>query len=192
MKFEWGEKEEAAFQLLKKKLCSASILALPKGSKNFMVFCDASHKGLGAHLMQKEKVIPYAFRQLKKELNMRQRRWLEILRNYDCKIHYHRGKANMVADALSRKERVKPLRVRDLMMTIDLNLPSQVLNAQTKARKEENYATEDLFGKLRTSFRVPSNLNDGNVTPLQLLDFTINDLHWFFNKEEFIINTKLI
>nr|GEX36914.1 reverse transcriptase domain-containing protein [Tanacetum cinerariifolium] len=111
MKFEWGEKEEATFQLLKKKLCSASILALPKGSKNFVVFCDASHKGLGAHLMQKEKLILYAFRQLKKELNMRQRRWLEILRNYDCKIHYHHGKANMVADALIQKERVKPLRV---------------------------------------------------------------------------------
>nr|GFC46714.1 putative reverse transcriptase domain-containing protein [Tanacetum cinerariifolium] len=65
MKFDWGEKAEAAFQLLKKKLYSASILALPEGSDNFVVYCDASHKGLGAVLMQKEKVISYASRQLK-------------------------------------------------------------------------------------------------------------------------------
>ncbi|GJY50933.1 putative reverse transcriptase domain-containing protein [Tanacetum coccineum] len=65
VKFDWGEKEEAAFQLIKQKLCSAPILALPKGSGNFIVYCDASHKGLGAVLMQNEKVIAYASRQLK-------------------------------------------------------------------------------------------------------------------------------
>ncbi|GJX17969.1 putative reverse transcriptase domain-containing protein [Tanacetum coccineum] len=62
VKFDWGEKEEAAFQLIKQKLCSAPILALPKGSENFIVYCDASHKGLGAVLMQNEKVIAYASR----------------------------------------------------------------------------------------------------------------------------------
>ncbi|GJZ63592.1 putative reverse transcriptase domain-containing protein, partial [Tanacetum coccineum] len=147
-----AEKEEAAFQLVKQKLCSAPILALPKGSENFIVYCDALHKGLGAVLIQNEKVIAYASRQLKiheknytthdlelgavvfglkmwrhylygtrctvftdhkslqhildqKELNMRQRRWLELLSDYDCDICYHPGKANVVADALSRKER---------------------------------------------------------------------------------------
>ncbi|GKB80377.1 putative reverse transcriptase domain-containing protein [Tanacetum coccineum] len=65
VKFNWGEKEETAFQTLKKKLCSAPILALPEGSENFVVYCDVSHKGLGAVLMQKEKVIAYASRQLK-------------------------------------------------------------------------------------------------------------------------------
>ena len=65
-KYEWGEKQESAFQLLKQKLCSAPILALPEGDENFVVYCDASHKGLGAVLMQKEKVIAYASRQLKK------------------------------------------------------------------------------------------------------------------------------
>nr|GEV20311.1 transposon Ty3-G Gag-Pol polyprotein [Tanacetum cinerariifolium] len=65
VKFDWGEKDEAAFQLIKQKLCSAPILALPKGSKNFIVYCDASHKGLGAVLMQNKKVIAYASRQLK-------------------------------------------------------------------------------------------------------------------------------
>ncbi|GKC32972.1 putative reverse transcriptase domain-containing protein [Tanacetum coccineum] len=65
VKFDWGEKAEAAFQLLKQKLCNAPILALPKGSENFMVYCATSHKGLGVVLMQKEKVIAYASRKLK-------------------------------------------------------------------------------------------------------------------------------
>ncbi|GKD80414.1 putative reverse transcriptase domain-containing protein [Tanacetum coccineum] len=196
VKFNWGEKEETAFQTLKQKLCSAPILALPEGSENFVVYCDASHKGLGAVLMQKEKVIAYASRQLKiheknytthdlelgavvfalkmwrhylygtkcvvftdhkslqhildqKELNMRQRRWLELLSDYDCELRYHPGKANVVADALSRKSRPKPLRVRALVMTIGLNLHVQILNAQVEARKEENYGTEDLRGMIK-------------------------------------------
>nr|GEZ40254.1 putative reverse transcriptase domain-containing protein [Tanacetum cinerariifolium] len=69
-----------------------------------------------------------------KELNMRQYRWLELLSDYDCEIRYHPEKANVVADALSQKERIKTLRA--LMMTIDLNLSSQILNAQTEARKK--------------------------------------------------------
>nr|GEV10596.1 putative reverse transcriptase domain-containing protein [Tanacetum cinerariifolium] len=190
-----GRKEEAAFQLLKQKLCSALILALPEGSENFVVYCDASHKGVGTVLMQKEKVIAYASRQLKvheknytthdlelaavvfalkmwrhylygtkcvvftdhkslqhildqKELNMRQRRWLELLSDHDCEIRYHPGKANVVADALSRKERSKPLRVRSLVMTIGLNLPKKILNAQSEARKEENFINEDMHGMI--------------------------------------------
>ncbi|GKG04348.1 putative reverse transcriptase domain-containing protein, partial [Tanacetum coccineum] len=65
IKFDLCEKEENAFQLIKQKLCSAPILALPEGSQDFVVYCDASHKGLGAVLMRREKVIAYAFRQLK-------------------------------------------------------------------------------------------------------------------------------
>ncbi|GKB18334.1 putative reverse transcriptase domain-containing protein [Tanacetum coccineum] len=181
-----------------RRQCSAPIsgLALPKGSKNFIVYCDASHKGLGAILMQNKKVIAYASRQLKiheknytthdlelravvfalkmwrhylyvtrctvftdhkslqhildqKELNMRQRRWLELLSDYDCDIRYHLGKANIIADALSRKERVKPLRVRALVMTIGLNLPKQILEAQIEALKPENLTAEDVGGVLR-------------------------------------------
>ncbi|GKB37644.1 putative reverse transcriptase domain-containing protein, partial [Tanacetum coccineum] len=174
IKFDWSEKAEAAFQLLKQKLCSASILDLPEGSENFMVYYDASRKGLGAILMHRDKVIAYASRQLKiheknytthelelgvvvfalkiwrhylydmkcvvftdhksfqhildqKELNMRQCRWLEVLSDYDYKIRHHPGKANVVADALSRKERIKPLR----------------------ARKEENFGTQDLCGMIK-------------------------------------------
>ncbi|GJY64898.1 putative reverse transcriptase domain-containing protein [Tanacetum coccineum] len=79
-----------------------------------------------------------------KELNMRQRKWLELLSDYDCEIHYHSGKANMVADALSRKERIKTLRVWSLVITVGLNLPVEILKAQNEARKEENFGTEDL------------------------------------------------
>nr|GEV80240.1 putative reverse transcriptase domain-containing protein [Tanacetum cinerariifolium] len=65
IKFDWGEKQEAAFQLIKQELCSAPILALPEGSEDFVVYCDASEKGLSDVLMQREKVIAYASRQLK-------------------------------------------------------------------------------------------------------------------------------
>ncbi|GJR41020.1 putative reverse transcriptase domain-containing protein [Tanacetum coccineum] len=102
------EKEEAAFQLLKQKLCSAPILALPEGSENFVVYCDASHKGLGAVLMQMEKVIAYASRQLK--------------------VHE------------------KNYTTHDL--ELGLNLPKQILSAQSEARKEENFIKEDLHGMI--------------------------------------------
>ncbi|GJS55514.1 putative reverse transcriptase domain-containing protein [Tanacetum coccineum] len=155
-----GLAEETTFQTLKQKLCSAPMLELPEGSENFVVYCDASHKGLGAVLMQKEKVVAYASRQLKiheknytthdlelgvvvfalkmwrhylygtkyvvftdhkslqhildqKELNMRRRRWLELLSDYDCELRYHLGKANV------------------------------------EARKEENYGTKDLCGMIK-------------------------------------------
>ncbi|GJT40701.1 putative reverse transcriptase domain-containing protein [Tanacetum coccineum] len=153
VKFEWGEKAEAAFQLLKQKLCSAPILALPEGSENFVVYCDASHKGLGAVLMQREKVIAYASRQLKVHEKNYTTHDLELgAVVFALKMwrHYLYGtkKANVVADALSRKERSKPLRVRALVMTIGLNLPKQILSAQSEARKEENFINEDLRGMI--------------------------------------------
>ncbi|GJS47862.1 putative reverse transcriptase domain-containing protein [Tanacetum coccineum] len=165
---------------------SASILALPEGTKDFVVYCDASLKGYGAVLMQREKVIAYASIQLKvheekyttydlelgavvfalrlwrhylyrtkcvvftnhkslqyilnlKELNLRQRRWIELLSDYDCEIRYHPGKTNVVADALSRKERkaIGPLRVR-LNDDSSHDLPKTNLEAQKEALKKKN------------------------------------------------------
>ncbi|GJR69215.1 putative reverse transcriptase domain-containing protein [Tanacetum coccineum] len=148
--------------LLKQRLCSAPILALPEGSENFMVYCDASRKGLGPVLMQREKDIVYASCQLKiheknytthdlklgvKELNMRQRRWLELLSDYDCEIRYHPGMANVVADALSRKEQNKPLRIRALVLTTGTQLDmSMAYHPQTDGRSERTIQTlEDML-----------------------------------------------
>nr|GEV10540.1 putative reverse transcriptase domain-containing protein [Tanacetum cinerariifolium] len=80
------------------------------------------------------------------ELNIRKRHWLELLSDYDCEIHYHPGKANVMVDALSRKERIKPLRVQALVMDIVLDLPKQILNTQTQERKPENFEAEDVGG----------------------------------------------
>ncbi|GJR20173.1 putative reverse transcriptase domain-containing protein [Tanacetum coccineum] len=225
IKFEWGDKQEAAFQLLKQKLCSAPILALPEGSEDFIAYCDASKKGLGAVLMQREKVISYASRQLKiheknytthdlelgavvfalkiwrhylygtkctvftdhkslqhildqKELNMRQRRWLELLSDYDCDIRYHPGKANVVADALSRKEREPPLRVRALVMTISLDLPKQILNAQTEARKPENIKSEDVGGMLVENAKFPEAIREQKLEPRADGTLCLNGRSW--------------
>nr|GEY11856.1 putative reverse transcriptase domain-containing protein [Tanacetum cinerariifolium] len=83
-----------------------------------------------------------------KELNMRKRCWLELLSDYDCEIRYHPGKANVVANTLSKKERIKPLRVRALVITIGLDLPKKILGAQTEAKKPENLKKEDVGGML--------------------------------------------
>ncbi|KAL4563303.1 hypothetical protein LXL04_027343 [Taraxacum kok-saghyz] len=191
--FDWEDKQEESFQKLKHMLCTAPILSLPEGTDDFVVYCDASKQGLGCVLMQRNKVIAYASRQLKvnevnytthdlelgavvfalkiwrhylygtkctiftdhkslqhifdqKELNMRQRRWVELLNDYECEIRYHPGKANVVADALSRKETVKPRRVRALTMTVQSQLPTQIRDAQTEALKPEHVLGESLRG----------------------------------------------
>nr|GFB74786.1 putative reverse transcriptase domain-containing protein [Tanacetum cinerariifolium] len=118
IKFEWGDKQEAAFQLLKHKLCSAPILALPEGSEDFVAYYDASIK----------------------------------------------GKANVITDALSRKEG-EPLRVRALVMTIGLDLPKQILNAQTEARKLENIKKEDVGGMLVENAKNPDAIREQKLEP---------------------------
>ncbi|GKA13985.1 putative reverse transcriptase domain-containing protein [Tanacetum coccineum] len=158
----WGDKRDEAFQILKEKLCNAPVLALPDGPDDFVVYCDASKQGFGCVLMQRGKVIAYASRQLKKheknytthdlelgavkDLNMRQRRWIELLNDYECEIKYNPGKANVVADALSRKERLKPRRVRAMSITIHSGLKTKILEAQGEAFKDLKAPTEWLRG----------------------------------------------
>ncbi|GJY08231.1 putative reverse transcriptase domain-containing protein [Tanacetum coccineum] len=205
-------------ELADERIISAPILALPEGSKDFIAYCDASKKGLGAVLMQREKVIAYASRQLKiheknytthdlelgavvfalkiwrhylygtkctvfiqvvppkiwrhylygtkslqhilnqKELNMRQRRWLELLSDYDCEIRYHPGKANVVADALSRKEREPPLR--------------------TEARKPENIKNEDVGGMLVENSKDPEKFRMEKLEPRADVTLCFNGRSW--------------
>nr|GEY87612.1 putative reverse transcriptase domain-containing protein [Tanacetum cinerariifolium] len=197
VKFEWGDKQKEAFQVIKQNLCSAPILALPERSEDFVVYCNALINGLGAVLMQKEKVIAYGSRQLKvheknytnhdldlqhileqKELNMRQCRWLELLSDYDCEIRYHPGKANVVADALSRKERIKPLRVRALVMTIGLDLPKQTLEAQAEAMKPENLKSEDVGGMLIENSKDPEKPRKEKVEPGADGTLCLNNRSW--------------
>jgi hypothetical protein len=149
-KFVWGQKCEDAFHALRQHLTTAPVLAQPDSNKPFDVYCDASGTGLGCVLMQDNRVIAYASRELRPheqnypthdlelaavvhalkmwrhylmgthcniftnhkslkyiftqaDLNMRQRRWLELIKDYDLEVHYHPGKTNVVADALSRK-----------------------------------------------------------------------------------------
>nr|GEX23865.1 putative reverse transcriptase domain-containing protein [Tanacetum cinerariifolium] len=161
IKFDWGEKEENAFQLIKQKLCSTPILALPKGSEDFVVYCDASHKvfalkiwrhylyGTKCTVFTDHKSLQHILDQ--KKLNMRQRRWLKLLSDYDCDMRYHLRKENVVVDTLSRKERIEPLRVQALVMTIGLDLPRQILEAQIKALKPENLEKEDVGARLTKS-----------------------------------------
>ncbi|GJY18041.1 putative reverse transcriptase domain-containing protein [Tanacetum coccineum] len=96
---------------------------------------------------------------------MRQRRWLELLSDYDCEIRYHPRKANVVADALRRKERDQPLRVRALVMTIGLDLHKQILNAQTEAQKPKNIKNEDVGGMLLENAKDPEKVRMEKLEP---------------------------
>ncbi|GJS42114.1 putative reverse transcriptase domain-containing protein [Tanacetum coccineum] len=109
---------------------------------------------------------------------MRQRRWLELLSDYDCEIRYHPGKANVVADALSRKERDQPLRVRALVMTIGLDLPKQILNAQTEARKPENIKNEDVGGMLVENAKNPEAIRTEKLEPRADGTLCLNGRSW--------------
>ncbi|GJU88991.1 putative reverse transcriptase domain-containing protein [Tanacetum coccineum] len=139
--FEWGEKAEAAFQLLEQKLCSALILALPEGSENFVVYCDASHKGFGVVLMQKEKVIAYASRQLKvheKNYNTHDLKLGVVVFALKMWRYYLYGtKCVVFTDHKS---------LQHIFDQKELDMGQR--RAQSKARKEENFINEDLHGMI--------------------------------------------
>nr|GEU67243.1 hypothetical protein [Tanacetum cinerariifolium] len=137
-KYEWGMEQEEAFQTLKDNLCNAPILSLP--DRDFIVYCDASNQGFRCVLMQRSKLygmksviymdhksLQHIFDQ--KELNMHQRRWIELFSDYYYEVRYHPGKTSVVADAFSKKERVKPRQVRAMSMTIQSRVKDKILVA---------------------------------------------------------------
>nr|GEZ28104.1 putative reverse transcriptase domain-containing protein [Tanacetum cinerariifolium] len=109
---------------------------------------------------------------------MRQRRWLELLSDYDCEIRYHLGKANVMADALSKKERIEPLKVRALVMTIGLDLPKQILGAQTEAKKPENLKKEDVGGMLIENSKDPEKFKKEKLEPRTDGTICLNNRSW--------------
>ncbi|GKE18839.1 putative reverse transcriptase domain-containing protein, partial [Tanacetum coccineum] len=223
-KYEWGEKQEEAFQTLKDKLCNAPILSLPNRVEYFVVYCDASNQGLGCVLMQRDKVIPYASRQLKyyeknyithdlelgavvfalkiwrdylygtksviytyhkslqhifdqKELNMHQRRWLELFGDFECEIKYHPGKANVVADALTQGKAFK-----------DENVIAKGLNGtDQQMEKRENgslYYMDriwvPLVGSVRTKIIDEAHKTRYSVHPrADKMYYDLRDMYWW-------------
>ncbi|GJV47811.1 putative reverse transcriptase domain-containing protein [Tanacetum coccineum] len=168
--FDWGDKQEAAFQLIKQKfghfvdakregdcLCSRQLKIHEKnytthdlelGAVVFALkICRHYLYGTKCTMFTDHKSLQHILDH--KEFNMRQRRWLELLSDYDCEICYHPRKENVVADALSRKEQDQPLRVQALVITIGLDLPIQILEAQIEAQKPENIKNEDVGGMIR-------------------------------------------
>ncbi|GKC35607.1 putative reverse transcriptase domain-containing protein [Tanacetum coccineum] len=223
-KYEWGEKQEEAFQTLKDKLCNAPILSLPDRVEDFVVYCDASNQGLGCVLMQRDKVIAYASRQLKsheknytthdlelgavvfalkiwrhylygtksviytdhkslqhifdqKELNMRQRRWLELFSDFECEIKYHPGKENVVADALTQGEAFK-----------DENVIAEGLNGtdqQMEKREDGSLYYMDriwvpLVGDVRTKIMDEAYKTRYSVHPrADKMYYDLRDMYWW-------------
>ena len=195
-KFVWTEECEASFQELKKRLVTAPVLILPDIHKDFQVYCDASHQGLGGVLMQEGKVVAYASRQLRphelnyathdlelaavvhalktwrhylignrcdvytdhkslkyiftqKELNLRQRRWLELIKDYDMKLHYHPGKANVLSDVLSRKSYVNTLMTGGLPKELVHDLRELCLEIVPRGFVAALEIQSTLMGKIR-------------------------------------------
>ena len=177
-KFIWSEACQNSFDELKQRLTTAPVLTLPSGSEGFTVYCDASRQGLGCVLMQRDRVIAYASRQLKKHevnypthdlelaavvfalriwrhylygvpcriftdhkslqylfsqkyLNMRQRRWIELIKDYDCTIEYHPGKENVVADVLSKKPSSSLAQLKAEYLTMLVELRSMGVSLET-------------------------------------------------------------
>ncbi|GJS31968.1 putative reverse transcriptase domain-containing protein [Tanacetum coccineum] len=157
-KYACGVEQEEAFQTLKNNLYDAPILSLPDGVEDFVLKIHEKNYtthdlelgavvfalkiwrrylyGTKSVIYTDHKSLQHIFDQ--KELNMRQRRWIKLFSDYECEIRYHPGKANVVADALSRKERVKPKRVREMAMTIQSGVKGMILAARGEAFNREN------------------------------------------------------
>ncbi|KAG8485773.1 hypothetical protein CXB51_019177 [Gossypium anomalum] len=183
VKFEWSEKCQKSFDQLKAHLTKALVLVQPKSSKEFVIYSDASLNGLGCVLMQEGKVIAYASRQLKpheknypthdlelaaiKDLNLRQRRWLELLKDYELVFDYHLGKANVVADALSQKS-LFALRAMNAHMKVDNELIAKRAQCDSNADLEFQVDADNCL-RFRNRICIPRNT--------ELIQMTLNEAH---------------
>ncbi|GJT27606.1 putative reverse transcriptase domain-containing protein [Tanacetum coccineum] len=139
----WGEEQEEAFQILKDKLCNAPVLALPDGPEDFIVYCDVSGLKYGQYGVSKGfdtaywgflGVVQAQIRRIFLDgYGVLVVKIIELFSDYDYEIHYHPGKVKVVADALSRKERIKPRRVRAINMTIQSSIKDRILATQNEA-----------------------------------------------------------
>ncbi|GJR74792.1 hypothetical protein Tco_0087157 [Tanacetum coccineum] len=158
VKFDWGDKQEATFQLLKEKLCTASILALPEGAENFIVYCDASHKGLGAVLMQNEKMIAYASHQLKiyeknyitHDLKLGSvvfalKIWIHYLYKTKCTVFTYHKSLQHILDQMELNMRQRNW----LELLSDHDCEIHYHPGKTEARKLKNFEAEDVRGMIR-------------------------------------------
>nr|GEY46700.1 putative reverse transcriptase domain-containing protein [Tanacetum cinerariifolium] len=139
-----------------------------------LIFCSKIDQRSGYHQLRvrEEDILKT------KELNMRQRRCLEFLSDYDCEIRYHPGKANVLSYALNIKEQIKTLRVRVLVMTISLDLPKEILEVQSKVRKLENLAAEDVGGMRIENLRKSDNPRKEKLEPRTDGTLCLNNRSW--------------
>ncbi|GKA69669.1 reverse transcriptase domain-containing protein, partial [Tanacetum coccineum] len=186
--------EIRSFLGLTDNLCNAPILSLADGVEDFVVYCDASNQRLGYVLMQRGKrhylygtksVIYTAHKSLQhifdqKELNMRQRRWIELFSDYECEIRYHPGKANVVADALSRKERVKPRRVRAMAMTIQSGIRGMMERREDGSLYFLDRIWVPLVGGVRTIIMDEAHKTGYSVHPgADKMYHDLRDMYWW-------------
>ncbi|GJX20392.1 putative reverse transcriptase domain-containing protein, partial [Tanacetum coccineum] len=158
VKFDWGDKAETAFQLIKHKLCSAPILALPEGNENFIVYSDALIKGLGVVLMQREKVIAYASRQLK-------------IHEKNYTTH------DLELGAVKRTN--KAITGSGLSYAIGLDLPKQIMEAQIEARKPENLKSKDVRSMLIENSKEPEKPRKEKLEPRADGTLCLKNRSWF-------------
>nr|GFC12567.1 putative reverse transcriptase domain-containing protein [Tanacetum cinerariifolium] len=188
--FEWGDKQEAAFQLLKQKLCSAPILAIPEGAEDFVAYCDASHKGLSAVLMQREKVISYASRQLKIHEKNYTTHDLELVAVvFALKIwrHYlYVMKCIVFTDHKSLQHVLdqKELNMRqcywlELLSDYDCEIRYHPGKANvTEAKKPENLKKEDVGGMLIENSKDPKKFRKEKLEPRTDGTLCLNNRSW--------------
>ncbi|GJZ83275.1 putative reverse transcriptase domain-containing protein [Tanacetum coccineum] len=165
--YDWGEEQEEAFQILKDKFCNAPVLALPDRPKDFIL--KIHEKNYTTHDLELGAV---------KELNKRQRRWIELFNDYDCEIRYHIGKENVVADALSRKERVKPKRFQAMNMAIQSSIKMEHRSDRAWYYLDRKWVP--LTGDVRTLIIDKAHKSKYSVHPgADKMYYDLRDMYWW-------------